>query len=109
VYRYHDTFPKPAYVPDWPTTLPDPGPENIPKLVQRGMMLCGSPDEVIEQMEQYVEAGPDQITFGLPTDMPIEAAIETIELFGEQVIPKFDTDEVHRSTRFRDAAAEAAS
>jgi alkanesulfonate monooxygenase SsuD/methylene tetrahydromethanopterin reductase-like flavin-dependent oxidoreductase (luciferase family) len=109
VYRYHDTFPKPAYVPDWPTTLPDPGPENIPKLVERGMMLCGSPDEVIEQMEQYVEAGPDQITFGLPTDMPIEAAIETIELFGEQVIPKFDTDEVHRSTRFRDAAAEAAS
>ena len=109
VYRYHDTFPKPAYVPDWPTTLPDPGPGNIQKLVERGMMLCGSPDEVIEQMEQYVEAGPDQITFGLPTDMPIEAAIETIELFGEQVIPKFDTDQVHRSTRYRDAAAEAAS
>jgi alkanesulfonate monooxygenase SsuD/methylene tetrahydromethanopterin reductase-like flavin-dependent oxidoreductase (luciferase family) len=104
VYRYHDTFPKPEYVPDWPETLPDPEERHIPKLVEAGMMLCGSPDEVIEQMEAYVEVGPDQVTFGLPTDMPIEAAIETVELFGEQVIPKFDTDQVHRSVRHRESA-----
>ena len=104
VYRYHDTFPKPEGVPDWPTTLPDPDVNSVRALVEQGFMLCGSPDEVVEQMGQYAEVGPDQLTFGLPIDMPIEAAIETIELFGEQVIPRFDTDPVHRSTRAREAA-----
>ena len=104
VYRYHDTFPKPPWVPQWPETLPDPGVDMIDTLIDRGMMVCGTPDEVVGQMERYAAAGPDQVTFGLPNDMPIEAAIETIELFGEHVIPKFDTDPVHRTTRFREAA-----
>jgi len=30
--------------------------------------------------------------------------LETIRLIGEHVIPKIDTDPVHRTTRFRDAA-----
>lgn len=105
VYRYHDTFPKPEGVPDWPTTLPDPSLDGVQSLINHGYMLCGSPDEVTEQMEQYVEVGPDQLVFGLPIDMPIEAAIETVELFGEQVLPKFDTDPVHRTDRFREGAA----
>lgn len=109
VYRYHDTFPKPPWVPQWPETLPDPGVDMIDTLIERGMMVCGTPDEVVGQMERYAAAGPDQVTFGLPNDMPVEAAIETIELFGEHVIPKFDTDPVHRTTRFREAAANAAT
>jgi alkanesulfonate monooxygenase SsuD/methylene tetrahydromethanopterin reductase-like flavin-dependent oxidoreductase (luciferase family) len=108
VYRYHDTFPKPPWVPQWPQTLPDPSVDMIDALIERGMMICGSPAEAVEQMERYAEVGPDQVVFGLPNDMPIEAAIETVELFGEQVLPKFDTDQVHRSTRFREAAAAAA-
>ena len=109
VYRYHDTFPKPPWVPQWPETLPDPSVDMIDTLIDRGMMVCGTPDEVVGQMERYAAVGPDQVTFGLPNDMPIEAAIETIELFGEHVIPKFDTDPVHRTTRFREAAVAAAS
>ncbi|MGH2683977.1 MAG: acyl-CoA dehydrogenase family protein [Actinomycetota bacterium] len=38
-------------------------------------------------------------------DMPIDAVLETIRLFGRHVIPKYDRDPVHRSARFRDAAA----
>jgi alkanesulfonate monooxygenase SsuD/methylene tetrahydromethanopterin reductase-like flavin-dependent oxidoreductase (luciferase family) len=109
VYRYHDTFPKPPWVPQWPETLPEPSVELIDTLIEKGMMVCGTPDEVVEQMERYAAVGPDQLVFGLPNDMPIEAAIETIELFGEHVLPKFDTDSVHRSTRHREAAAAAAS
>jgi len=33
--------------------------------------------------------------------------METIRLLGEHVIPKLDTDPVHRTTRFREAAAGA--
>jgi hypothetical protein len=36
--------------------------------------------------------------------MSHEHAIETIRMFGDHVIPKLDTDPVHRSTRFREAA-----
>ena len=35
---------------------------------------------------------------------PHETALEIIRVFGDQVIPKFDTDPVHRTTRFREAA-----
>ena len=33
-----------------------------------------------------------------------EVARRTIELFGKHVIPRFDKDPVHRTTRFREAA-----
>jgi hypothetical protein len=33
--------------------------------------------------------------------MSHEDALETIRLFGEHVIPEFDRDPVHRSTRMR--------
>jgi len=47
--------------------------------------------------------------FGLPVDMPFEAAMESIELFGTHVIPKLDPDPLHRTSRMRDAAAAAVS
>ena len=36
-----------------------------------------------------------------------EQDLETIRLMGEHVIPKIDTDPVHRTTRYRRAAASA--
>ncbi len=54
-----------------------------------------------DQVAAYQEVGCDQVCFGMPLDMPHEAALETIRLFGEHVIPEFDTDPVHRSTRMR--------
>jgi alkanesulfonate monooxygenase SsuD/methylene tetrahydromethanopterin reductase-like flavin-dependent oxidoreductase (luciferase family) len=105
VFRYHDTFPKPPHVPDWPNLLPDPTVEEVDRRVKEGFMLCGDPDEVLGQVKRYEEIGCDQIVFGLPIDMPTEAALETLRLFGKHVLPKVDPDPVHRTTKFRDAAA----
>src|SRR6266567_1619148 len=105
VFRYHDTFPKPAGVPDWPALLPDPTPEQVERRIDEGYLLCGDTDEVLEQVRRYESIGADQVSFGLPIDMPFEAALETVRLFGEHVIPKLDPDPVHRSSRFREAAA----
>ncbi len=105
VYRYHTTFPKPPGIPEWPSLLPDPTLEEVEKRIKAGFLLCGSPDEVLEQIKKYEEVGADQIVFGLPVDMPFDAAIESVTLFGEHILPHFDKDPVHRSTRFRDAAA----
>jgi alkanesulfonate monooxygenase SsuD/methylene tetrahydromethanopterin reductase-like flavin-dependent oxidoreductase (luciferase family) len=105
VFRYHTTFPKPAHVPDWPETLPEPTLDEVNWRINEGFLLCGDPDEVLEQVRKYEDVGADQVVFGLPIDMPIEAAIETIRLFGKHVIPKLDPDPVHRTSKFRDAAA----
>ena len=105
VFRYHTTFPKPPGVPDWPELLPPPTLEDIEYRIREGYLLCGDPDEVLEQVRKYEDVGADQIVFGLPVDMPIEAALESIRLFGEHVLPKLDTDQVHRTSRFRDEAA----
>jgi alkanesulfonate monooxygenase SsuD/methylene tetrahydromethanopterin reductase-like flavin-dependent oxidoreductase (luciferase family) len=105
VYRYHDTFPKPPGIPVWPDTFPDPTPDDVEFRINEGYVLCGDPDEVLEQVKRYEGVGADQLVFGLPIDMPWSAAMETVRLFGEHVIPKMDPDPVHRTTRFRDAAA----
>jgi alkanesulfonate monooxygenase SsuD/methylene tetrahydromethanopterin reductase-like flavin-dependent oxidoreductase (luciferase family) len=105
VYRYHTTFPKPPQVPDWPALLPDPTPEEVGWRIDEGYLLCGTPDEVLEQVKRYEEVGADQVVFGLPVDMPFDVAMESIRLFGDHVIPKLDPDPVHRTTKFREAAA----
>ena len=55
-------------------------------------------------MKKYESTGADQIVFGMPVDMPVEAALESINLFGKHVLPKLDKDPMHRSSRMRDAA-----
>jgi hypothetical protein len=35
--------------------------------------------------------------------MPVEIAIEAVETFGKHVIPQYDTDPVHSTTRQREA------
>jgi hypothetical protein len=48
--------------------------------------------------------------FGLlSSTMDRELAFETIETFGRNVLPRFDTDPVHRTTRQRAAAAAPAT
>ena len=77
--------------------------------IDEGYLLCGTPDEVLEQVRKYEEVGADQVVFGLPVDMPFDVAMDSIRLFGDHVIPKLDPDPVHRTSRFRDAAAVASS
>jgi alkanesulfonate monooxygenase SsuD/methylene tetrahydromethanopterin reductase-like flavin-dependent oxidoreductase (luciferase family) len=105
VFRYHDTFPAPPGIPTWPDLIPDPDPEQVEWRINEGFLLCGDPDEVLEQVKRYESIGADQIVFGLPVDMNQEDAIETIQLFGKHVLPKLDPDPVHRTTKFREGAA----
>jgi alkanesulfonate monooxygenase SsuD/methylene tetrahydromethanopterin reductase-like flavin-dependent oxidoreductase (luciferase family) len=103
VYRYHDTFPRPAHIPAWPDLVPDPTPEMAELGAQYGGLVIGSPDDALAQCKRWEETGIDQLVFGIGP-APIEETLETIRLLGEHVIPKIDTDPVHRTTRFREAA-----
>ena len=66
-------------------------------------MLCGTPEEVCEQLEKsYVAVGTDQLVFGLPNEgFEYEEILEMIEIFGDRVIPEFDKDRVHSTEKYR--------
>lgn len=103
VYRYHDTFPHPDWVPPWPAVLPDFTREQVEDMASVGL-VCGSPDEALEQCRRWEAAGADQLVFGTGMQEH-DQMLETIRLIGEHVIPKIDKDPVHRTTRQREAAA----
>jgi alkanesulfonate monooxygenase SsuD/methylene tetrahydromethanopterin reductase-like flavin-dependent oxidoreductase (luciferase family) len=101
VFLYHDTFPVPEGFTAWPNVMPEPTLDDIEGRIEAGFLLCGDPDEVTEQVRRYQAVGCDQVAFGLPVGLPQPLAIETLRLFGQEVIPKFDHDPVHRSSRMR--------
>lgn len=105
VYRYHDTFPHPEGVPFWPEVLPDNTPEAIDSYISNGWIV-GDPDHALEQCRRWEAAGVDQLVFGTGT-LEQHETLEMIRLMGEHVIPKLDTDPVHRTTRLREASSES--
>ncbi|MER7107333.1 LLM class flavin-dependent oxidoreductase [Streptomyces sp. NPDC000229] len=105
LFRYHDTFPRPEGIPEWPELLPEYTEEIIELLIAEELMICGDPDEVLAQCRRWERAGADQLSFGLPIGVSYEDTMTTIRLIGEHVIPEIDTDPVHRTSRFRQAAS----
>jgi alkanesulfonate monooxygenase SsuD/methylene tetrahydromethanopterin reductase-like flavin-dependent oxidoreductase (luciferase family) len=106
VCLYHDTMPKKEGMPTWPEPpFPIRDEELLDQLIASGSILCGTPDEVGEQLEAYQSVGTDQVVFGFPPEGAThEENLEMIELFGNQVIPKFDTDPEHSTTKYRRTA-----
>ena len=106
VYRYLDTFPRPPGIPEWPEVVPEMTTELLDLAVESGALVLGDPDECARAVETYAATGADQLIFST-SRLPIDIALETIEVFGREVIPRFDTDPEHRSTQQREAAAAA--
>jgi alkanesulfonate monooxygenase SsuD/methylene tetrahydromethanopterin reductase-like flavin-dependent oxidoreductase (luciferase family) len=102
VFRYHDTFPHPAEIPNWPALIPDATLDDIPMLIEGGGVI-GDPDEALAQCRRWEDTGVDQLVFGIGP-APLEETVAMIRLMGEHVIPKIDTDPTFRTDRFRAAA-----
>jgi hypothetical protein len=106
LFRYLDTFPRPAGTPVWPELCESLTRADIDAASELGEWAIGDPDDAIRVCQRWTDVGADQLCFGmLSQQIPFELVIEATELFGREVIPKFDKDPVHRSTRHREAAA----
>jgi alkanesulfonate monooxygenase SsuD/methylene tetrahydromethanopterin reductase-like flavin-dependent oxidoreductase (luciferase family) len=101
VCLYHDTFPVPKGAPVWPQKPIQLNEQMVQGAIDAGLILCGTPEQVCEQLASYETTGVDQVSFGFPNDLAHEEALECIELFGTKVIPEFDNDPVHSTTRYR--------
>ena len=68
VNLYHDTMPKSPDAITWPNApvQVEWTEELLDHLIEGGYMLCGTPDEVCEQVVRYQDVGCDQVVFGLP-------------------------------------------
>jgi alkanesulfonate monooxygenase SsuD/methylene tetrahydromethanopterin reductase-like flavin-dependent oxidoreductase (luciferase family) len=104
VFRYHDTFPRPEGFPQWPAVMPDLTEEMLDAFIGLGAAIVGDPDDVITQVKAWEATGADQLLMlrGVKTK---EETLRMIKLMGEHVIPKFDLDPEHSTTRQRREAA----
>jgi len=108
VFRYLDTFPKPAGLPEWPAIIPGMDAATLDAVIAAGQIAVGDPEEVAKAIEVYSTTGADQLAFGmLSTSMSRESCLEAVETFGKHVLTNYDKDPVHNSTRQRLAAAGA--
>jgi alkanesulfonate monooxygenase SsuD/methylene tetrahydromethanopterin reductase-like flavin-dependent oxidoreductase (luciferase family) len=106
VFHYLDTFPKPPSVPEWPTEIPDPTLEQIEKGFQSGAAIVGNPDDCADGIQKWVDIGVDQLIMGPSgSTYPHELLERTVTLFGDEVIPRFDKDPEHSTSKYRSAAA----
>ena len=105
VVRWLDSIPLPVEIdradvhacPSRPTT-------SCAASVDEGRRSLGAPEDVARSVERWQGAGADQLIFGmLDNTLPLEVAQESIEIFGRDVIPAFDSDPVHSTTRQREA------
>lgn len=77
-------------IPAWPAAPHRIGDDEVDELIRGGFLLCGTPEEICEQLQVCEAIGVDQLCFGVPNNGTYEEALEMIERFGKHVIPEFD-------------------
>jgi alkanesulfonate monooxygenase SsuD/methylene tetrahydromethanopterin reductase-like flavin-dependent oxidoreductase (luciferase family) len=109
VFRYLDNIVKPEGMPQWPELVPEPTREELEAAVDLGLLAYGDPETCARSVSLWEKVGADQIIYScMTTDLPFEIQGESLALFGREVIPEFDRDPVHRTTRACEAAGPAA-
>ena len=110
VFKYLDTFPKPGWVPEWPALIPDPTREQVIAGRDVGASIVGTPEQCAEALRMWSDTGVDQLILGPSGSVyPHDLLVETVELFGNEVIPEFDTDPEFSTNRYRLAGSTARS
>jgi alkanesulfonate monooxygenase SsuD/methylene tetrahydromethanopterin reductase-like flavin-dependent oxidoreductase (luciferase family) len=105
-FHWLDNIPKPKGLPVWPDTIPEPTPEQVEALTAEGYAIIGDPDDCAKAVQKWLDIGVDQLTFSPTTNiLPTEAVVSSMELFGREVIPQFDKDPVHSTTRYRQSVS----
>jgi len=102
-FHWLDNIPKPKGLPEWPDIIPEPTVDVVEALSADGTFVVGDPDDCARAVQKWVDIGIDQLCFSPTTNtLPYEKIVESMETFGKHVIPQFDKDIVHRTTRQRE-------
>ena len=106
VNLYHSTMPPQPGAVKWPgTPRAIRTEEELDYAIDAGYLLCGNPEQVLDQIAKYQDVGCDQLVFGIPNEgFEHDEVLEMLELFGSKVIPEFDKDPEHRTAKMRATA-----
>ena len=105
-FRWLDSVPRPAGLPKTgPVTIPEPTPEMLAQRTAAGGYMIGAPEEIAASIQRYQDLGVDQLIYApLTMVMDQKHVLRSVETFGKHVLPRFDRDPLHRTTRLREAA-----
>jgi alkanesulfonate monooxygenase SsuD/methylene tetrahydromethanopterin reductase-like flavin-dependent oxidoreductase (luciferase family) len=104
-FHYLDSFPRPPGLGEGPLKLPATTAEGLKAGMLAGGIQVGAPDEVASVLDRYAAVGVDQMIYApLCHSVRQKDVLRSIECFGKHVLPRFDKDPVHRTTRLREAA-----
>ncbi|HJQ82970.1 MAG TPA: LLM class flavin-dependent oxidoreductase [Candidatus Binatia bacterium] len=109
-FGWLDSIPRPKGMPkEGPVgKLPAPTPEQLKAGLAVGGRQIGTPEEIIDVIRMYEALGVDQLIYApLTLTLDQKYVLESIEVFGNRVLPHFDKDPVHSTTRQREAALKA--
>jgi alkanesulfonate monooxygenase SsuD/methylene tetrahydromethanopterin reductase-like flavin-dependent oxidoreductase (luciferase family) len=63
---------------------------NFDYLLEGGMILCGTPDDLVQQIRRFEEVGATQMLMGISIgDITHEEVLRSIDMIGQEVIPQF--------------------
>jgi alkanesulfonate monooxygenase SsuD/methylene tetrahydromethanopterin reductase-like flavin-dependent oxidoreductase (luciferase family) len=109
VVRKLDSIPLPEGIDRDTFQVDEPSEDELVASIDAGRRSVGTPDDVAKSVERWRGAGADQLIFGvLNNTLPLEVAQESLETFGRDVIPAFDHEPIHSTTRQREAQMGAA-
>ena len=109
-FNWLDSIPRPAGLPkEGPIPkLPPTTPQQLKDGLAVGGRQIGAPEEIAKVIQMYEDIGVDQLIYApLTLTLDQKYVLESIETFGKHVLPKFDRDPVHSTTRQREAALKA--
>jgi alkanesulfonate monooxygenase SsuD/methylene tetrahydromethanopterin reductase-like flavin-dependent oxidoreductase (luciferase family) len=102
VVRWLDSIPLPAEIDRQAFTVDEPSLDELTASIDDGRRSVGTPDDVARSIDRWQRAGADQLIYGiLNNTLPLDVAVESIETFGREVIPAFDKDPEHSTTKQR--------
>jgi alkanesulfonate monooxygenase SsuD/methylene tetrahydromethanopterin reductase-like flavin-dependent oxidoreductase (luciferase family) len=109
-FHWLDSIPRPKGMPPAPApvNIPDQTPEEMKAGLPSGGRQVGSPEEIIPVIKMYEEVGADSLIYApLTLTCDQKYVLQSIETFGKHVLPKFDKDPVHSTTRQREKQVKA--
>jgi alkanesulfonate monooxygenase SsuD/methylene tetrahydromethanopterin reductase-like flavin-dependent oxidoreductase (luciferase family) len=108
-FHWLDSIPRPPGLPkEGPVRVPPPTVEELKAGLKVGGRQVGAPEEIAEVVRMYEAIGVDQLIYApLTFVMDQKYVLASIETFGARVLPMFDRDPIHSTTRQRQAALAA--
>ena len=109
-FHWLDSIPRPKGMPPAPApvNVPDQTPEQMKAGLASGGRQVGSPEEIIPVIQMYEDIGCDSLIYApLTLTCDQKYVLQSIETFGKHVLPRFDKDPVHSTTRQREKQVKA--